>query len=130
MRIRGLLAFLVLTALPAGAAEICNDINTIADGWHEVANYIDENQDEGISDEEGAALVELSEALGEGTGALAGALLQEGNAEEKAMGKKLERHITKLSRVDGDDEVNYLVEIIDDLVTTLDEVVAYCDSVN
>jgi hypothetical protein len=117
-------------SLPVAAAELCEDIDTISDGWHEVAKFIDEKQDDGLSDEEETSLVELSEALGEGTGALAAALLEHGNDDEKKFGRKLDGYMDEIVRLSGDEEAAYLVDIIDEMVSTLDEVVAYCDKVN
>lgn len=117
-------------ALPVSAAQICEDIDTISDGWNEVSTFIDEKQDDGLSDEEQTALVELSGALGEGTAALAQALLEAGNDDEKKFGRALDGYIDEIVRLDGDAEADYLVEIIDEMVGTLDEVVAYCDKVN
>lgn len=119
---------LVFAFVPAANADICSDISTISDGWDAVSTFLDENQEEGFSDEEVKDLGELVTALAEGTAALATGLTEAGNDDEKAMGKKLSGYMNKLSKVDGKDDVDYLVSIIDDMVATLDGVAEYCES--
>jgi hypothetical protein len=119
---------MVATGLaPVVAADICNDINDLSNGWNAIANALEQNADEDVGDLDVAALERDVNALLGPTERLGEALVDLGNRDEEDLGNDLLDVVDDLVDVDGNDLAAYLVDVIDDLVTTLDDVVDYCD---
>jgi hypothetical protein len=124
------IACAILFALPlsVSAAEICEDVNDISNGWNELANLIDQTQGDGFSEEE---VGEIDSAVGdmtEGTATLAGLLQGAGNADQQALGNELEGVLTEFAGLTGEAEVDYAVSVIDQVTSTLDAVTDDCDA--
>ncbi len=116
--------------LPAAAeAQICDDINTISNGWNAVANALEETAGEDIGDLDVERLENDVNTLLDPTQFLGEALADEGNEDEQVMGEDLLYVIEDLYDVGGEDLAAHLVDVIDDLVGTLDDIVDYCDAV-
>ena len=120
----------ILVFAPAVGADVCDSINSVANGWTEVANALD-NSDEGeLADLDVPRLERDVNALLDPTETLGELLVEEGNADEEELGNEILDYVDELRDVEGDDVVSYLVEVIDDIVDTLDDVVDYCDEMN
>jgi hypothetical protein len=124
-RLSALFAFIM--AMPTLAfADICNDINDIANGWNEVANLVEEyGTDEPLTRNEEHELMSLLAALRDGTEALVYLLHNEGDSLEVRMGDDLADGMDGVYDAVFDEE---LVDSMDDVVDALDDVVDYCDS--
>lgn len=129
MRALPTLLLVLLVLAPAAHADICDDINTIADGWNAIANALEETADEGIEDLDLDRLRNDVNDLLPGTETLGQYLVDEGNAREQDLGNDLLDVIEDLYDVETDDYAAYLVDRIDDVVDTLDATVDYCDAV-
>lgn len=135
MRFKALAAFplalLLWTLAPAtAAADFCDDIDTIADGWAAVADALEETAGEDVANLDLPRLERDVNTLLDPTHKLGAALVEVGNPDEEELGNALLDMVDELHDVTGDDMAAYLVDRIDDLVDTLDEVVAYCDEVS
>ncbi len=119
----------VCTLLPTAAeAQICDDINTVSNGWNAVANALEETSGEDIGDLDVSRLENDVNTLLDPTQILGESLVDEGNEDEQVMGEDLLYVIEDLYDVSGEDLAAYLVDVIDDLVFTLDDIVDYCDA--
>lgn len=127
------LPFLVLALLaltPAAVhADICDDINDIAEGWNAIANALEETAGEDLEDLDLDRLRRDVNDLLPGTQTLGEYLVDEGNAGEQDLGNDLLDAIDELFDVETDDYAAYLVDRIDDVVDSLDATVDYCDVV-
>lgn len=119
----------LLLALPmaAPAAEICETVNDVANGWNEVSNLIKETGGEGFTDAESKQIGEAVGNLTETTGVLAG-LLQNGNEDQAALGGYLEGMLTGLAESSGDEGAEFVASVIDEVTSTLDKVTDDCDA--
>ncbi|HEX9732833.1 MAG TPA: hypothetical protein VGG06_12710 [Thermoanaerobaculia bacterium] len=125
------LVLVLVILLPATAgAELCDDIDAVADGWAAVADALEETAGEDVGDLDLPRLERDVNILLDPTEKLGNALVEFGNADEEALGNDLLDMVDEIHDIDGDDLAAYLVDRIDDLVDTLDDVVAYCDEVN
>ena len=115
---------------PAAGAELCDDISTIADGWNAVANALEETSGEDVGDLDVERLESDVNTLLDPTQTMGEALVEVGNADEVEMGNELLEVVAELHQVDGNDLAVYMVDVIDALVDTMDDIVAYCDAVN
>ena len=130
LRIVGLALLLCWMPASAAMADICNDVNDLANSWNHIANLLEEDAGEDVGDLDVERLErDINNLLGP-TEAFGQALIDEGNADEEDLGNDLLDTTDDLRDVDGYDETAYLVDRIDDIVNTLDEVVDYCDYVN
>lgn len=121
---------LILLAPAVAGADICDDIDTVADGWAAVADTLEETAGEDVGDLDVPRLEHDVNALLDPTHTLGAALVEQGNEDEQELGHAILDMVAELHDVTGDDLAAYLVDRIDDIVDTLDEVVAYCDDVN
>jgi len=122
------LALLLWIVVPAKAgADLCDDINTVADGWAAVADALEETAGHDVGDLDVPRLEREVNSLLDPTQKLGNALVELGDADEEELGHALLDMVDELHDVTGDDMAAYLVDRIDDLVDTLDDVVAYCD---
>ena len=121
------LALLVLT--PAAYADICDDINDIANDWNAIANALEVDADEGLEDLDLNRLRKDVEALLPGTEEFGEYLVEEGNATEQELGNDLLDAVEDLYDVETDDYASYMVDRIDDIVDSLDGTVDFCDVV-
>lgn len=118
-----LIAFIVLPSA-AMADDICESINEVANGWNDVANLVVETGEDGLDEEESAAVVDAVGALTEATAALV-TILEGGDEEHVALAESLNVHFVILTELtETDDEA---VAAIDGLVSTLDQVTDLCD---
>lgn len=120
----------VLGAPVVAHADVCNNINDLANDWTEVANLLEETAGEDVGDLDVPRLERDVNALLEPTEVLGNALVDLGNPDEEEMGNALLGYVDDLYDVDGDDMAAYLVDRIDDIVDVMDEIVDYCDEVN
>lgn len=127
-RLTLLLALLVLA--PAAHADICDDINDIANGWNAIANALEDSADEGLEDLDLERLNRDIQALLPGTESFGEYLVEEGNAVEQDLGNDLLDSIEDLYDVETDDYASYMVDRIDDIVDSLDQTTDFCDVVN
>lgn len=120
----------LLLALPmtAPAAEICETINNVSNGWDALSTLIDETEGEGFSADEVAKIEQAIVALTEGTATLAGMLQGGGNEDQVALGKELEEVLTQFASLDGSAEVDYIVGAIDEVTNAVDAVTDDCDA--
>lgn len=120
---------LVLTFLApvAASADICDDIDTVSNGWAAVADALEETAGEDLGDLDVPRLEKDVNTLLDPTQTLGAALVELGNEDEEALGGELLAVVEELHDVTGEDLAAYLVDRIDDIVATLDDVVAYCD---
>lgn len=123
-----LVGIMALCAAPA-MADICNDINDVSNGWAAVANALDNSGEVELEDLDIEALEDDVNALLGPTENLGNFLVEEGNEHEEDLGNEILDYVDDLYDTEGDDFVSYLVEIIDDIIGTMDDVVDYCDVV-
>lgn len=121
---------LLLLAPVAALADVCNDINDVANGWNAIANALEDSGDDGLEDLDLDLLRRDVDALLPGTEKLGEVLIDEGNADEQELGNDLLDSIDDLYDVETDDYASYLVDRIDGVVDVLDATVDYCDVVN
>ena len=127
LRLVGLLALLLL-ATPAAHADICEDVNDLANAWNAVANALEQDASEDVGDLDVERLENDVNALLDPTQTLGEALIDMGNDTEAEIGNDLLEIVEDMLDVAGDDLASYLVDVIDDLVDTLDGAVDYCDA--
>jgi len=130
MNIKRFLVLGLCLAAPMVQADVCNDLNAIANGWNDIANALERDAGEGIENldvdrirSDVDDLLPLTESFGE-------YLAAEGSGSERILGANLLNSIDWLYDVDTDDFAAYLVDRIDDIVDDLDETVDYCDSLD
>ncbi len=120
-----LLAFALILAAPfAAGADICEDINDMADGWNEMANAIDEAADEGFTRREEREADEAIEEAFVATQEFADLLEDEGNNREQRLGRQLNRALDQLDRADF---IEGIIDTMDGVVDALDDITDYCD---
>ena len=119
----------LLLALPA-AADFCDDIDDVTSAWAEIADALEETAGEDVGDLDLPRLERDVNRLLPATESLGEALVDLGDADEEELGDLLLDTTDDLRDVDGDDFSAYLVDRIDDIVDTLDEIVDYCDLVS
>ncbi len=106
-------------------ADICDDISVLANEWNEVANFVDENQeDDEISDQDIKILQKYLADLANDTNGLADALIELGNQKETKLGRSMHKVMGRLEASEGQDGI---VSYIDKLVDILDQTTDYCD---
>lgn len=130
MKIQQTLLLALLILAPAAHADICDDINDIANGWNEIANALEEDAGEGLEDLDLNRLRRDVDDLLPGTESFGEFLVAEGDARERQLGNNLLDSIEDLYDVDTDDYASYLVDRIDDIVDDLDDTVDFCDYVS
>ena len=131
MKIRSSLLLALLLLAPATLhADICDDINDIANAWNAIADTLEVDAEEDLEDLDLDLLRTDVKDLLPGTESFAEYLIDEGNAKEQKLGDNLLDSIEDLYDVETDDYASYLVDRIDDIVDTIDDVVDYCDVVN
>ncbi len=108
-------------------ADICDDINDLANAWNEIANFLNEHEDEGFSEADANEIDKLVNLALEPTQNLGEALTKLGDEEEVQLGHELLQYVHELHNRRHGDLVSYLVDVIDDITDTLDGVVDYCD---
>ena len=114
-----------LCALSAQAWDICDDVNELADDWNEVANFVDEcEEDDEITDRELEQLIEYITDLAEDTYGLADALIDLGNKKETKLGTAMRKAMAKIAKEEDQDR---LVKQLDKLVDIIDQTTDYCD---
>ncbi len=118
-----LCAFLVIPA----KADICDDINDLANAWTEIANFLNEHEEEGFSESDAREIDKLVNLVLQPTQDLGEALTKLGDEEEVQLGHELLQYVHELRGRQHGDMVAYLVDVMDDLTDTLDAVVDYCD---
>lgn len=130
MRIRQIFLVALLVLAPAAAhADVCDDINDIANGWNAIADALEQNADDGLDDLDLNRLRRDVDELLPGTESFGEYLVDEGNAAEQDLGDDLLDTIEDLYDVDTDDYASYMVDRIDDIVDVLDDTVDFCDAV-
>ena len=130
MRIQQTLLLALLILAPAAHADVCDDVNDIANGWNEIANALEEDAGEGLEDLDLDRLRRDVDDLLPGTESFGEFLVAEGDARERQLGNNLLDSIEDLYDVDTDDYASYLVDRIDDIVDDLDDTADFCDFVS
>jgi hypothetical protein len=105
--------------------DICDDIDAISTAWHEIANALDEAED--LDDLDLELLSEDMDELFETTVLIGTFLSESEDEEEMELGIELLETMVDRADVEEDDLVSYLVDIMDDIVETMDWIVEYCD---
>ena len=105
--------------------DICDDIDAISTAWHEIANALDEAED--LDDLDLELLSEDMDELFETTVLIGTFLSESEDEEEMELGIELLETMVYRADVEEDDLVSYLVDIMDDIVETMDWIVEYCD---
>lgn len=119
----------VLLAPSAAMADVCDDVNDVANGWNAIANALEDSADEDLESLDLEALRDDVDALLPGTESLGEFLVDEGSAREQDLGNDLLDTLDELYDVDTDDYASYMVDRIDDIVDSLDQTVDFCDAV-
>jgi hypothetical protein len=122
---------LLLAAEPS-RADVCDDINKLADRWQKLANYIDDHSDNGkLRKTEIAKVAQDTRQLAPGTKELGNGLVREFKGKDdqrvRALGKQILAALEELGGLKDDDDWDEDVKIIDRLVDILDKVVEQCD---
>ena len=120
---------LFLWTSPGAFADVCDDIDDLAESWAVIADALEETAGEDVGDLDVPRLERDVNRLLAPTEALAQALIDLGNIDEEEMGGTLLGLVDNLADVTGDDMAAYLVDRIDDLTIALDDVIDYCDQV-
>lgn len=125
-----MIACALLFALPmtAPAAEICDQIETAANGWAALSTLIDSSEADGLSEEEAAQIGASVAQLTEGSATLAGMLQGGGNADQVALGEELEKVLSEFASLDGDADVEYAVSVIDEVTAAMSAVTDDCNA--
>lgn len=121
------LTALVLFMLFAGFAhaDICEDINSLANDWNDVANFVDDiRENDYFTDSELDTLERYVTELAEDTYILADALVDLGNQRETRLGVQMRKAMARLADAEDQDEV---VRSLDKLVDVIDRTTDYCD---
>ena len=119
----------LLLAGPA-LADVCDNIDDLADGWAAIADALEADAGEEIEDLDVDRLERDVETLLPWTEGLGEDLADFGNLQEEEMGEDLLDVVDELREVEIDDYAAYLVDRIDDIVDCMDHIVDYCDRVN
>jgi len=123
-RIYVLALVLVLFAPLAALADICDDVNDIANGWNDMANGIHEMDLENLTQRDAEEIdAAIEEAFG-ATEEFADLLEEHGNAREVKLGRGLNRALKTLWDADG---IDAIVDAMDGVVDALDTIVDFCD---
>jgi hypothetical protein len=115
---------LVLVAPMAAVADVCDDVDGMADGWNEMANAINELEEGGFTQEDAEEIDGAIQEAYDVTVAFADLLEENGNAREVRLGRNLNRALEYLYQAEGIDET---VDAMDGVVDALDAIVDYCD---
>jgi len=108
-----------------GLADICDDINELANDWNEVANFVDEcSVNDTFTDRELKTLENYIADLTKDTYGLADALIDLGDKRETRLGTNMRKTMAKLAESEDQDTT---VIMLDKLVDILDKTVDYCD---
>ena len=114
-------------SIPATAAtvdaQIYNDMNTVSNGWNDIADALEETAGDDIGGLDIARLEKNVNTLLGPTEELGVALVEYGKVDEQAIGEGLPDVTGEFYDIDGDDLAAYLVDVIDVGVD-------YCDASN
>lgn len=127
------LALLLLVAAPQAQAGPCDTIGNIADRWHKLANFIDENSDEGTLKKaliprvlkEARAILPSTKTFGDELAKAKGneaALIR-----LRGIGKQISGMADEIAAFNVDDDWDEAVDIIDKLVEQLDKAIEVCN---
>lgn len=119
-----LVASLLLLAAPFANANICNNINQLANVWNELANATHDASLDGYSQYELDEIDDTLEYAWDATEVLADELTSYGNSTETRLGDRL---YTTMDRIDAAHK-DQLVNGIDNMVGAIDAITDYCDS--
>ncbi len=108
-------------------ADICDDIDDLANAWAEIANFLNEHEDDGFTEAEANEIDKLVNVALQPTQDLGEALTKLGDDAEVQLGHELLQYVHELHNRQHGDLVAYLVDVMDDITGTLDAVVDYCD---
>jgi hypothetical protein len=128
------LACLMFFSVTSAKADDCDDISKLADQWHKLANYIDNNSDDGkLRKAQIAKVSKDTKALAPGTKELGDVLAKEAKGKDlarvRALGKQISAAIDELGALGEGDDWDEDVKIIDRLVEILDKVADWCATV-
>jgi hypothetical protein len=127
------LALLLLVAAPQAQAGPCDSIGNIADRWHKLANFIDENSDEGTLKKahiprvlkEARAILPATKTFGDE--------LAKAPANEPALirlrgiGRQISGLADEITAFNVEDDWDEAVDLIDKLVEQLDKAIEVCN---
>ena len=116
--------FMLLMLAFTVKADICEDINDLANEWNDVANFIDEVGDAEFTDSELRTLERYVTDLAEDTYILADALIDLGNNRETKLGVNLRKAMQRVADAETTDS---MVRNLDSLVDAIDRTTDYCD---
>lgn len=118
-------ALTLVVAMPLTAsADVCDDVNDIANSWNDMANAVNELDLDYISVREAEEIDAAIEAAWDYTVAFADMLEDYGDVTEERLGMRLNRALDYLYDAEG---INETVDAMDSVVDVLDSVVDYCD---
>ncbi len=108
------------------AGNICDDINGLADEWNEVANFLNEcEENDRFTDTEMKRFENYVTDLAEDTYILADALIDLGNDRETKLGTNMRKRMAALAEANT---LEAAVDRMDELVNSIDDVTDYCDT--
>jgi len=116
-----LVLFLPMTAL----ADICDDVNEIANGWNDMANAVHELDLESITQKDAEEIDAGIEEAYDATEEFANLLEEHGDAREAKLGRELNRALKILWDAEG---IGAIVDAMDVVVDALDNITDYCDA--
>ena len=122
MKFLGLAALVVA---PLAFADICDDVNEVANAWNDVANFVHQYGDEELPDDAYSELRDAVNELAEGTFVFAEALQEYGDDQEVQLGGQIHDAMGAVYNANGSDEAVYA---LDNLVEVIDRTTDYCDA--
>lgn len=126
LRRLAILFFIVALMTPMmAAANICEDINDMANAWNDVANMVDGSDPGDYTEAEAQEIGQAVEEMYESTYDFAEILMDQGNDDEADLGEDLSIALDDLYNSEGIDEI---VDSMDYVVDAIDNITDYCDS--
>jgi hypothetical protein len=129
----GLAIVLAGTASKTLLADNCEDIGSLGDRWHRIAEYIDKHSDDGkLRKAEVAKVQSTAHELFPSTKALAKVLVEnfssknKDEARAKSLGKQLQANIDELSALGDGDDWDDVGEIVGKIGDVLNKVSDLC----
>jgi hypothetical protein len=123
---------LLLAAVPARAADVCDDIRHLADRWHSLSNYIDSHSDDGKLrkseikrvGQDARPLIEPTKQLGT---ILVGEFKGKDEQRIRALGKQILAAMEELGGLNDDDDWDEISTVLDRMADVIDKVVDQCE---
>ncbi len=125
-----LILLLLFAPVRVGAEASCDDIEALANQWHELADYIDEQTQDGkdITPKARARVHQEQKALVPRTRALAAKLALVKRKRIQGLARQLHGLIDQMEDTDPGDTWETDVRVIDRMVDVIDDATEQCDS--